>query len=145
MGGVNDYPSTILGYFWNWWTSFSLIDSNLSLHDDWGENNKPRSAISAIWACSILIICVNTVSYKGTKQKLTQIYCVSGGSTLGNPLFWKKLTQNINTCCPLKLRNIWKIPLNISLFVLFLSIEQYYVNRYPFYGLFRLRYSFFAR
>ncbi len=47
-------------------------------------------------ACSILKTLMDTDSYKCTKQKLTQICCVSGGSIPRNPMFRRKLTQNIH-------------------------------------------------
>lgn len=40
-----------------------------------------------IRACSILILAINTTSYKGLKSKLTQSYCVCEEAILANPLF----------------------------------------------------------
>ena len=51
--------------------------------------------VSPNGACSILKNLVNADSYKCIKQKLTQICCVSGGAIPRNPLFRRKLTQNI--------------------------------------------------
>jgi len=48
-----------------------------------------------IKACSILKSSTKTRGYKHEKAKLTQIYCLSEGGSLENPVFWKKLTQKM--------------------------------------------------
>ena len=99
---------------------------------------------------------MNIVTYKHEKQKITHFYWISGESTFGNPMFWKKITQKLDDSmvmlthkiCICRLRKTGSLlifPLYITFIALFFNIEHQYWTVWDVFIVFQTHMSAFPK